>query len=112
MVGEAREAGSGIARRRRRGYSIKCDLARFSLVRLSFSRLYQERGASLQVAAKKLLVAAFLEGLAILAGLFAYVATGNWIWIAIGVLGGLGFSLPAAITFIRASMGERDRASR
>ncbi len=30
----------------------------------------------------------------------------------IGVLGGLGFTLPAIITFVRASMEERNRASR
>ena len=35
-----------------------------------------------------------------------------WVWLAIGVLGGLGFSLPAVIVFIRASMEERGRASR
>ncbi len=65
-----------------------------------------------QVAAKKLMLAFFLEALATIAGLIAYGMTSNWIWIAIGVLGGLGFSLPAVIVFIRASMEERDRASR
>ncbi len=65
-----------------------------------------------KVAARKLLKAAFLEGVAIIAGLIAYALTGNWVWIAIGVLGGLGFSLPAVITFVRASMEDSDRASR
>ena len=65
-----------------------------------------------KVAARKLLLAAFYEALAIVAGLIAYGLTGNWVWLAIGVLGGLGFSLPAVIVFIRASMEERDRASR
>ena len=65
-----------------------------------------------QVAAKKLLFAAFLEGVAILAGFIAYFLTTNWVWLAIGVLGGLGFTLPAIITFVRASMEERNRASR
>ncbi len=65
-----------------------------------------------QVAAKKLLFAAFLEGVAILAGLIAYFLTTNWVWLAIGVLGGLGFTLPAIITFVRASWEERNRASR
>ena len=65
-----------------------------------------------KVAAKKLMLACFLEGVAIIAGLIAYALTGNWVWIAIGVLGGLGFSLPALIVFIRASMEGRDRAAR
>lgn len=65
-----------------------------------------------QVAAKKLMLACFLEGIAIIAGLIAYALTGNWVWIAIGVLAGLGFSLPAVIVFVRATMEERDRASR
>ncbi len=65
-----------------------------------------------KVAAKKLLQACFLEAVAIIAGLLAYALTGSWVWIAIGVLGGLGFSLPAVIVFIRTSMEERDRASR
>ena len=40
--------------------------------------------------------------------------TTNWIWLAMGVLAGtgLGFTLPAIITFVRASMEERNRASR
>ena len=65
-----------------------------------------------QVAAKKLMLAAFLEGVAIIAGLIAYFLTGSWVWIAIGVLAGLGFSLPAVIVFVRATKEERDRASR
>ncbi len=46
-----------------------------------------------------------------LAGGAAFLATGNWIWLACGVLGGLGFSIPALITFAREAK-ERDRASR
>jgi hypothetical protein len=65
-----------------------------------------------QVAARKLLLAVFFEGLAIIAGLIAYGLTGNWIWLAMGVLAGTGLGLPAIITFVRASMEERDRASR
>ncbi len=65
-----------------------------------------------KVAAKKLMQACFMEALALIAGLIAFTLTGNWMWIAIGVLAGLGFSLPAVIVFIRASMEERDRASR
>lgn len=65
-----------------------------------------------KAAAKKLMLACLLEAVAIIAGLIAYALTGNWVWIAIGVLGGLGFSLPALIVFVRASMEERDRASR
>jgi F0F1-type ATP synthase assembly protein I len=65
-----------------------------------------------QLAAKKLIFAAFMEGLAVIAGLIAYFLTANWVWLAIGILGGLGFTLPAIITFVRASMEERNRASR
>ena len=65
-----------------------------------------------KAAARKLLQACFLAGFALIAGLIAYSLTGNWVWIAIGVLGGLGFSLPAIIVFVRASIEERDRASR
>lgn len=65
-----------------------------------------------QAAAKKLMFAAFLEGVAILAGFIAFFLTSNWVWLAIGILGGLGFTLPAVITFVRASMEECDRASR
>jgi len=65
-----------------------------------------------QIAAKKLLFAAFLEGLFIIAGILAYAMTSNWVWLAIGVLGGTAFTLPAIIVFVRASMEERNRASR
>ncbi len=65
-----------------------------------------------KAAARKLLFAALLEALALAAGLIAYFLTGSWIWIVIGLLAGLGFSLPAVIVFVRASMEERDRASR
>ncbi len=65
-----------------------------------------------QIASKKLSFASFLEGGVIIAGIFAYALTSNWVWLAIGVLGGLGFTLPAIITFVRASMEERNRASR
>ena len=65
-----------------------------------------------KAAARKLLQACFLEGFALIAGLIAYSLTGNWVWIALGVLGGLGFSLPALIVLCRASIEERDRASR
>jgi hypothetical protein len=65
-----------------------------------------------KAAGAKLLLAAFCEGAAIIAGILAYSLTGSWIWLAIGVLGGLGFTLPAIIAFVRASMEERDRASR
>ena len=74
--------------------------------------IMSEQPSAKKVAARKLLLACVLEGLAIIAGIIAYSLTGSWLWIAIGVLGGLGFSLPAAIVFIRASMEERDRASR
>lgn len=74
--------------------------------------IMSEQPSAKKVAARKLMMACFFEALAIVAGLIAFSLTGSWVWIAIGVLGGLGFSLPAVIVFIRASMEERDRASR
>ena len=65
-----------------------------------------------KVAARKLLFAVFLEGVSVIAGILAYALTGGWLWLAIGVLGGLGFALPAIIVFVRASMEERNSASR
>ncbi len=65
-----------------------------------------------KAAARKLLFAAFCSSLAVIAGLLTYAVTNNWLWLAIGALGGTGFALPATISFVRASMEERDRASR
>ncbi|MEZ6031273.1 MAG: hypothetical protein R3C46_16215 [Hyphomonadaceae bacterium] len=44
-------------------------------------------------------------------GGLALYATGNWVWLACGILGGLGFSLPALIR-MRREAKEQDRASR
>jgi uncharacterized membrane protein (UPF0136 family) len=59
----------------------------------------------------ELLRAAILEMLCLVAGLLAWSLTGSWVWIAAGVLAGLGFSLPAIIRLVREAR-EQDRASR
>lgn len=56
---------------------------------------------------KALLIAAALETLCIGGGVAAWLSTDKIIWLAIGVIAGLGFSLPAIITFIRASKGQK-----
>jgi hypothetical protein len=58
-----------------------------------------------------LLRAGVFEALCILAGVAAWLLTGSWVWIAAGVLAGLGFSVPAIIVFLREAK-ERNRASR
>ena len=60
---------------------------------------------------RALVKAGVLEALCILAGVISFFATGKVIWIIMGILAGLGFSIPAVITFIREAK-ERDRASR
>ncbi len=65
-----------------------------------------------KAAARMLLQAAFIESVAIIVGILAYAFTGQWALLAAGVLLGTGLSLPAIISFIRASMEERNRASR
>jgi hypothetical protein len=62
-------------------------------------------------AMRELLVAGLLEAACIGAGVIAFLLTGKWVWIAIGVVASLGFSIPAIISFLRV-MKERDRASR
>jgi hypothetical protein len=57
---------------------------------------------------RSLVLAGILEALCFVAGLVAFFATGKWIWIVIGIVAGLGFSIPALIKYFR----ERDRASR
>jgi len=58
-----------------------------------------------------LVKAGVYEALCIGAGAVGYFATNKIIWIAMGILAGLGFSAPAVIRFIREAK-ERDRASR
>ena len=55
--------------------------------------------------------AGIFEALCIGAGVIGYFATDKVIWIVMGILAGLGFSVPAVITFVREAK-ERDRASR
>ena len=59
----------------------------------------------------RLFRAAIYEGLCFGAGVIGFFATSKLIWIFIGVLAGLGFSVPAIIRFVREAK-ERDRASR
>ena len=46
---------------------------------------------------KAFFLAAMAEGACILAGLAGYIMTDKLVWMAIGVVGGFGFSLPAII---------------
>jgi bacteriorhodopsin len=62
-------------------------------------------------AMRELVFAGLCEVACIVAGVIAFLLTGKWIWIAIGVVASLGFSIPAVISFLRV-MKERDRASR
>ena len=49
-----------------------------------------------------LIQAALIEGACILGGVAGFLRTGNWVWLAGGVLLGAGFSLPAIIKYMRA----------
>lgn len=51
------------------------------------------------------------EALCLVAGGIAFMLTHHVLWIVIGVVGGLGFSAPAVIRFVR-KIREQDRASR
>jgi hypothetical protein len=59
----------------------------------------------------ELLRAGIFEALCFFAGMIGFLATGKWIWILMGVLAGLGFSVPAIIKLLREAK-EQDRASR
>jgi hypothetical protein len=59
----------------------------------------------------EMLRAGIYEALCFVAGTVGFFATGKWIWIVMGILAGLGFSLPAVIKLFR-EMKEHDRASR
>jgi hypothetical protein len=58
-----------------------------------------------------LIWAMLCEAACLIAGGIAFALTQKMLWIAIGVLGGFGFSIPAVIRFIRDAKGQ-DRASR
>lgn len=60
---------------------------------------------------QKLIQAALLETACIILGLIMNFVTGHGLWTVIGIVAGLGFSMPAVIRFIRESR-EQDRASR
>lgn len=59
----------------------------------------------------ELIRAALLELGCWAAGGIAFYATGNWVWLACGITGGLGASLPAIIKLVREAK-DNDRASR
>ena len=59
----------------------------------------------------ELIRAGILEAGCWTAGGLAFYATSNWVWMACGVLAGLGFSLPAIIKLVREAK-DNDRASR
>ncbi len=59
----------------------------------------------------ELVRAALLELGCWAAGGLAYDATGNWVWLACGILAGLGFSLPVIVKLVREAK-DNDRASR
>ena len=50
---------------------------------------------------RSLVQAAVLDSLCIFAGVGLFLMTGNWIWVAAGVLLGAGFLLPALIQIMR-----------
>ena len=60
---------------------------------------------------RDLISAGIKEAGCVLAGVAAYFATSNWLWILIGVVAGAGFSLPAIIRLMRARK-QADHASR
>lgn len=59
----------------------------------------------------ELVRAALLELGCWAAGGIALHATGNWVWLACGILAGLGFSLPVIVKLVREAK-DNDRASR
>jgi hypothetical protein len=59
----------------------------------------------------ELVRAGIFEALCFIAGVVGFLAIGKWIWIVMGILAGLGFSLPAIIKLVR-EMKDHDRASR
>jgi hypothetical protein len=59
----------------------------------------------------ELVRAGIFEALCFAAGVVGFLATAKFIWIVIGIVAGLGFSVPAIIKLVR-EIKERDRASR
>lgn len=49
---------------------------------------------------KRLMFVVILEAICIIAGVAMFLVTDNLIWIAIGVLGGLGISLPVMLKLV------------
>ncbi len=50
---------------------------------------------------RELIIAAALEACCVIGGIVAFLITSNWIWVAIGIVAGLGFSAPALIKYLR-----------
>ena len=59
----------------------------------------------------ELLRAGIFEALCFAAGVIGFLATNKWICIVMGIVAGLGFSLPAISRLVREKK-EHDRASR
>ena len=56
---------------------------------------------------KALIHAMIAETMCIVAGVSGWLATGKIIWLVIGVVAGIGFSVPAVIELIRARKGQK-----
>ena len=56
---------------------------------------------------KALIYAMIAETMCIVAGVSGWLATGKIIWLVIGVVAGIGFSVPAVIELIRARKGQK-----
>jgi hypothetical protein len=56
---------------------------------------------------RALIWAGVLEAVCVGAGIIAWSLTGSWMWIVIGVVASLGFTLPAIIKFVRDKKEER-----
>ena len=62
-------------------------------------------------AKKDFMRAAMFEAGCLATGVAAFFMTSNWIWIVIGLVAGLGFSLPVIIKLVR-TKGETNHAPR
>ncbi len=49
---------------------------------------------------------AVFETLCLVGGVAGFLLTDNWVWIVIGLVAGLGFSLPTIVKLIRARRGD------
>lgn len=59
-------------------------------------------------ATTRLLWAGVFEFACIVVGVALYFTTGNILWLPIGIIAGLGFSLPALIKYLRTRRGDKN----